>query len=140
MSMLKTSTTQTQLTKIMKLIAVRISPTEVSYGSSTGQMKGYREGTLQFATEGHLEGVRLSDVETVLGIDLSNAKRVGYTNQGDHLFEVSDTQIAQLQEKGQEKIEAEKAKEAAQDLVRFPETGGDINRLLRAYGNAAAAE
>lgn len=122
----------------MKLIAVRISPAEVSFGTSTGQMAGYIQGTMQYATEGHLDGVRLPDVETVLGIDLSNAKRVGYTNQGDHLFDVTDAQIALLKAKGKAKIEADKAKEAAEDLVSFPETGGDINRLLRAYGNAAA--
>lgn len=124
----------------MKLIAVTISPTEVSYGTTTGQLKGYVAGTLQFATEGYLPGVRLADVEFVLGITMSNAERTGYTNQGGNLFEVTAEQIAALETKGRARIEAASAKEAAEDSVLFIETGGDINLLLRAHGNAAAAE
>lgn len=118
----------------MKLI--NLTDTAIYLGTTTGQLPGYLEGTLQFATEGRIEGAIMWDVNDVLG-PLATRKRDGYTNQGGHLFYVADEEIAAIAAKGAARLAAEESRQAKADAL---ETYEDINDMLRRNGNAAAAE
>ena len=115
---------------------INLTSTAIYLGTSTGQLEGYIPGTLQFATERQIEGASWMDVEEVLG-SLATLERDGYTNQGGHLFRVTDDQISAITSRGAAKLAAEEARHAkAYGLVTYE----DINDMLRSNGNAAAAE
>lgn len=118
--------------------AIDITTTPRSFGMTRGQYPGMREGVLLYRTEGDLDHAWDSDFRDVMG-PVEDWKTHGHTSQGGRLIAITEDQLAALQQIDEARRVAKEERAAAERGIDDG-VDGDINKLLRKHGNAAATE